>query len=280
MPADNPATRLHQLLVDLAELPDANPASGPLALVLGVRSPIQPAAMHQAFADFARLPVAIKHAFSNYAEEDRELFLRHMPAVEDLMAKLAVSGTIPLSHLRQSATSEVIYGVEVAASILQRSHGYAKPFDSEVLEEVHQRLGDLLEEVLGASDLDADVREFLADQLTSLRRFVRRARVLGREAVEAGFDQVMGAVIRERDLSARASGHPVFLKIGKFLAGLALLLEVSSNALELPQAFRDAIADSETPETIVVVVDHDPAGPTPEAPPRPPADADPPRGHS
>lgn len=246
---DNPAARLHTLLLDLHE---AHPrqqnqqrqAWHAICSLLGVQ-PDSPAGL-QAVADVVRLPDEVTEAIGAHVddEEEREHLLEGMSLIRNAMTVVvsrntlqgmfecfAPGGSVPLSGIVRDLAS--------CSRVLHRSAPTSALSDAE-LDHLKTLIVGLMDQVI-ETGLDAGVRLLLLAHLRKMLEAVQLVRVGGRAAIEEELDAVVGAVIRRPEAAVTLQRSGLLEKLKTWVATMNGLLTVGTGSTQLGQAVMRAI---------------------------------------
>lgn len=197
----NPASLLHNLL---SQLLDPSTHGGKLdrqmrsrdawANVFGL-DPDDHTGLLEAYASVITLPRKIRAGVMKLEGENHALLMRHIPSIEDALVSLALHSNLA-SYVKR-LRPEVMQSLEVVADAFDR-HGHQElSIPAADLEDVHERISELFEDVRVAVDIDEDLRSFILTHLSEIERSIRLYQIEGAGSLQDAFDRYLGHSIRE-----------------------------------------------------------------------------------
>lgn len=217
-PYDNPAARLHALLVGAV----SNPAGESVELAwrrtldldTGERDPVR---FLQAFAAVCALPSAALARLESTQRGQAPHFSRWLAPVVDTLESCASSLGQRTDTALQRITPEVLVSLESAAWLLHDEDRRALP-PRDVVAALLAALEELEAQLLAATDVDETLREYLLLQVAQMMNAVRLVRVVGADGLQAAYERGVGASL----VAVRRHGPSAWLD--KFL-GVVVQLE-------------------------------------------------------
>lgn len=278
MDLDNPAARLHRLLVDLKDLGEAEPSPPNVPLheawrrVLGLGPESGPLVLLWQLGEVVRLPDQICSEVLRIDEAyvNRDLILRWEPAVMAVMRHSAVFST-HLSDALGSYDHVDLLALEMCADALHRWRR-EQVIGEEELRQLKDSL-EVLEQEITSAEIPAELRGFLLAHIAEMARALSDYQLRGIVGIRDAFDRLVGAFVRRPDLIPDPESHGGWAeKFKDFMSQVAIILAVVSGLAQLPGQVRDMLDPGQSPPPVTVVL---PAPSSPDGHQEPPIPAAP-----
>lgn len=245
---DNPAERLHSLLLDFCRVGnDLGPNNGnwnAWAKALsyeGAEVRAGDAEFFRRFAEAKELPGKVRQVISLTVldVQHRDYLLQPLAGVDaGLQASTNPSTNIAQvwQHFTESgdtSRSAAIYSLQGCAGELRRAQ-----VEVGLTEAEGRDLTDLinaLTEAVIESDLEETDKQFLLSHLDDMRAAVQQARLRGRYPVEAAVDAAQGALLRRPSLIQRMSNANLLERIAAFFTKVNAVLTLADQTGQLAQ---------------------------------------------
>lgn len=232
MPSNhNAAARLHSVLVKAKKSNlRSTPAISAWANLLNAE-PSNEALVLKRLGAVMELPSTIKTKVESLSDVDHELYLRWVP-------KLV--GAFRATHLGSSFSSfldnvddTTLFGIEHCSALLGRKDPEPEIAKSE-LDFLRIKVQELIEEVR-TNDIDLDVRKFLLKHLLTILNAIEEYEIFGSRPLTAALGEAVASTITEPLETVKAGSIPTGGKFWKCVIGLAALLTVTGQGLEIAE---------------------------------------------
>ena len=227
---DDPAQRLLKILSDFQQVPN-QPMLAAWASVLEVDPDDLPELLF-AVAAVTALPAQLEVELrAALPEVDLELFLGWKPKVEATMQGFRNSGSSVDAIQRQ-------YDESTLLSLRHASHALrlgGRDLPDEHLTALADALRDLDELIENSADIDEDLREFLLDLVSEMKRAVRLVRVQGIDGLQVSLERTLGALLVRAQLGKQLPEPKagVGRKFFAVIAQLGGLISFGNSSFEL-----------------------------------------------
>jgi hypothetical protein len=252
---DNPAGRLHDLLLKLAQkrsvyfrdaLCDIYQVERDNALEV---SPV--------ILRVVQLPDKAKEQVQSLDESlyDAELILKWYQPVRNLLSWSAFSTTSPdAEDLIKTLSADVMLSLEFCSDLL---HRYRPEY---VLQnEEMQRISDLISELgneIADPAVDPELRAFLLDHLKEMESAIAAFPISGVGALTDALDKTVGSLNRRSDIVVKAEkSQSVWAKFGNLIVVVAAVCQITGAQLALPSLIRQELASGSGGHSAQVVID-------------------------
>jgi hypothetical protein len=191
MARDNPAARLHSLLIQFKQLPPDPPTLNSWAAVLDLPIDNLPELLDAAAA-LCALPNQVETALRTITDIDTDLFLEWKPKVAATLQNFTNMSGNSFLAVQQQYDSATLTSLAHAAHELGRG-GTEIPADQ--LADLTQSVRELRGLVETSDGIEEALRQFLLDLVVEMERAVRLVRVRGVDGLEDAMEQAVGALV-------------------------------------------------------------------------------------
>lgn len=185
---NNPAGRLHELLLSLKNMPKTNPSLGCFAIVLNASN--DTVVLLQRIGRMAALVERTKERVMTIKDQNTEIFLEWVLPVQQAFSSLALSAAISSFTDRYDAV--VLERLRFCADMLSRRASEPELVAQE-LKEVEKEIGELIKEIR-TSETDAMLKEFMLRHLNSISEAIREYNLFGSDRIREEVSAAIGAV--------------------------------------------------------------------------------------
>ncbi|MFI9638240.1 hypothetical protein ACIHAX_36695 [Nocardia sp. NPDC051929] len=235
---NNPAHRLAMILQNALGQPADRPIIQTLKNVLGCSTDSE---FFPLYGELRSLPEHIEGLIRQHISEEHHSF-------QDLLswrANIENALTATLSLGKPSHTMTACYGppdiqgLRICGGLLSQA-GVEGRVDADTLTELRTRVQELYDLMQEESEIPADLRSFVCDQLDVIRRALREFIIYGPEALDAALTQIAGAMVRNQHLvtDANAASQSVWEKFRQLFD----LVERAGNAAKAVGAGAGSLA--------------------------------------
>lgn len=253
---NNPAGRLHKLLFEFATKARNQTIGACWASILGMTE-TPTADLLVRVGQIYNLPaeIAIEMAMLDRSVEyDADMAMRWRDQVTAAFGISLFSGKVT-NEIVPYFGERTLDSLENCSWILYKHRPQPVISESEV-ERILQLIKELQEEVRSGESLDPDLCAFLLYHAHLMARALGDVRITGNAALEAAYDQAVGAAIRRTDLLVHAQESKEKKSVwGKWfdtLMAVAAALQIATSALMLPGQIRQEL-EGPAPQPPVVV---------------------------
>jgi hypothetical protein len=251
---NNPAARLHALLLNGAKIPNNTTVWEAWAQILGLGDDVTLGDCIQHLGPVYTLPGQIRTAVAASPELNQELLLRHLPTVERYLETINLHTSWEASF-RHQIDMPIIESIEHVADDLARVRP-ERTLDESTLHRLHKEVRALFDEVAQA-DLEDDLRESLLFHLGAMDDALRQVKTRGIVAFRYAVEAAVGSEILRITQSGPLPEAGPRRKFWVYVARAALALGLVNQGLALPAAVDEAIDDDSRPPALVVQVNDD-----------------------
>ena len=192
--ADNPARRLHTILVSLKEDPNATERQ---AWEHALWKPDSNGLLLQRLAETSALVDEIERVLQAHPERDH--YMRWAPAVQGLFTHLSFPGT---GRVREVLTDLALEQLEnCAVRISEMDLG--PEFDKEGIDKLVAQLEDVIKEATTDEKLAEDVKDFVVHQCTAIREALQAYPITGNRGLRAASEASVGRWFTSPEIVAR-----------------------------------------------------------------------------
>ncbi|MBY8888058.1 hypothetical protein K7472_24920 [Streptomyces sp. PTM05] len=241
---DNPAGRLHALLLELhrrhSQSPQGALAWDALAAITvpqyGASSPEAVVALAQVLA----LPMEIRDAVAAFTVDDvdeMEHLLEHLDEVESALALMTNRGqNLQQFFIKFAPGCDVPRSAAVGrlstCSRALRSYRPEPVISAEDLSRIEQAITSLMSDV-AEMELEPDARILLLRHLHAMLRAVHQVRITGCAPLEESLDAFVGALVRQPTAVAQLEDRGVLPRLTKLGQMINAAVAVANGAFEL-----------------------------------------------
>lgn len=236
---DNPARRLHDVLVSLKAQPASQPIRDAWAAVLGI-DVNDGVLMFTAMAEVSAIPDEIRGRLLAVPNLDAELYLSWDAEVRAVLAGFIVM-TNPVDGIQRLYTDATLLGLRHASNVL-RAAGRDLPADQ--LAELLTEIGELIALLDGSDEIPADLRMLLLDLAEEMRRAARLLKIHGVDGLERAVAQCIGSIKVKypAGVPEDVQSTGVWAGFFKLVSNVGLMLGTASTAYELGSSVAGAIS--------------------------------------
>jgi hypothetical protein len=258
---DNPAGRLHRLLVRFRQNASNTQAWRTWAATLGISDTDYPE-VARGLGMLLALPGEAESELAQVdpADYPGDIVLRW----KDKIVPALVPHLFEARQADQMAAGfdDASLGfLETCSWTLHRYRPQRLIADSDV-ERIQKLIDELYSELRTSVSIDRELRVFLLEQCEEMTRALRDMEIRGPAALEEALDRAVGAAHRRADLAARSSEAPgVWRKFGEVLVVVAAALQIATSAVALPGQVQQAIEGPPPPAQVQVVEVSEPGQP-------------------
>lgn len=230
--SDNPAQRLHDLLVDLRKQSPGHSIGAAWANLLGIEA----SNLSQLLAGCAAvsaLPGDIEARLMRMPNTDAELFLEWRPGVGAAMdAFLYLSN--PAESMQRQYDSTTLLSLRHAAHVLRDE---VTAVDARQLASVLEALDHLQVEVASSDDVSDDLRTFLLDLIHEMRQAIILVRAHGTLGLQRAVERCVGAFALHAANQSRpdfgSQGEGAWQKLLRIVQRLGSIVSIGKDSAEL-----------------------------------------------
>jgi hypothetical protein len=220
---DNPAGRLHAILLKVVNLPANTPAMEGWATVFGIE-PGDHVQFFRYVARVFRMASEVRTLVRRYPEDDPELLLDHFDEVERTLANLTATASLQMNSFAEPLRpGRGLYSLRVCSSLLHRR--------------CPDQVRDVISDVEDADDLDSATASWLTKRLYEILQALSESSIYGTPEVEQASEKLIGGVVRKRERIASLSKSKVGMKVAAVIVALDLALNLGNNAREIGATF-------------------------------------------
>lgn len=240
---DNPAGRLHKLLLDAGVPPKASDESKVRvrwAEVLGIEPEDHPTLLAR-LSKVLALPPQVRVAVEDVPEEEKDDFLAPLPYIETAFVTLNLDQ--PWKNFGRPITPDVMTGLGFCDWLL-RKHKTEPHLPDEERERIHKEVRDLFEDVRANED-DDDLRKFLLRHLKAMDDALQEYKISGAPPVEEAIHAAMGDGVIRRLRGETPPRNSRSDRFWRMISRLAITLNLFTTGVELPETVSSAFASIE-----------------------------------
>lgn len=259
--ADNPAGRLHNHITAFLHFQVPNSPQHPSVIwasALGIPSGEATPRFVQRLAALIRLPEEILAELAKVDPGlyDHDFVTRWTQKVPGGIAP-ALFSPMNSAQVAERFDPASLASLESCSYVLHQ-HRPQRVFADDELARINELIESLLTELEESAGIDADLRDFLWFHATELANAIRDIDVRGPAAVEAAFDQAVGAAQRRMDLTVRAAKEnmPAWQKFFNVIVAIAAALQIATSSLALPGQIQQELdgPSQQRPPAVEVVI--------------------------
>lgn len=237
--ADNPAGRLHDLVVAAKRIPSDKLAHEAWATLLNVEEQDTPNLLRRV-GHVLEMPALIVKAVREVPSIDHDLHLEWMPKVEASLQNFSVNAK--WQNFIQHYDDKTTYGIRICSDVLSR-HRSESVLSDDDLQEIESLLGEV-ESNLESADLDASLRLLLRYHVAQMRVALVDYQLKGVVEIRRAFEASIGAVVLQPqsardDLAATEAGKSFWILLKK----IALTLSVMHSLVQIPAEVQKLLPD-------------------------------------
>jgi hypothetical protein len=257
---NNPAGRLHKLLFEFATKSRNQTIGACWASILGMTE-TPTSDLLTRIGQIYNLPTEIGAEMAmldSSVEYDADMAMRWRDQVTAAFGISLFSGKVT-NEIVPYFGERTLDSLENCSWILNRYRPQPAISESEV-ERISQLIKELQEEIRSGESLDPELSAFLLYHSHLMARALGDVSITGNAALEAAYDQAVGAVIRRKDLLVHAQESAEKKSVwGKWfdtLMAVAAALQIASSALMLPGQIRQELeGPAPQPPAVVKVIE-------------------------
>jgi hypothetical protein len=191
------------------------------------------------FGDLVKLPIEVRAQLKAHVADADDLTTR-LPTIEEALANVQLTNAgAKWSTFKQGITDLSLDQLKYASRELTRHRTWptaAKPRIDELL----QRINDLIADAWASEDLDAEAKFYLLDHLQRMRDGLERFAIVGPQALQNATESFVGSAVLRRGVFERIP-PAIRRKVAALIAAAVVLVPLASDALELSERVQAAL---------------------------------------
>jgi hypothetical protein len=222
--ANNPASRLHEILSKLVRIPKTNPCAISFAMILAV-PPNNALLLFERIARMAALAQRAREQVLASGDPDVDYFLKWLPQVETAFSTLALPGALAgFTDRIDPVTLERIQFCGIMLSRRSREPQLIKEELAHLSQEIEQMIGEVKE-----SQIDEDVRRYMLRHLSLISEALREYDLFGPGRIQDEVDAAVGSICSHQPEAKRAGDKywDLIVRIGSLVQTAAAGLYIA-----------------------------------------------------
>lgn len=255
---NNPAGRLHQLLVEAQQIKNNSPIADGWRTLLKIEGK-SIADLLERLAPVLRLPHQAKAAVLALENENHNLLLRWLPKVESAFSIINLQA--PWEQFKVHLDPTTMYSLEVCGDRLSvRSPEGA--IETETLNTILGQTRDLRGEV-AAADLDRVLKDFLLRHLGEIEYAIENYRVRGTPGIQQAMRQSVGEIFTRPEVAAKVGQTSFGKRFVAIVLAINTVVSFGGNVARIEERFSQYLLEAPQEE----IHEEAPQDSTPQMPP-------------